>query len=78
MVAQPKKGLAVPCGLPCAFPPRTLKYWVGVQQGQSYVMGRTFFFFNWDSLHPKLNSHNEAWSYKKRNTKKITGYRKSV
>ena len=30
------------------------------------------FFFNWDSLHARLNSH------KKRSTKKITGYRKSV
>ena len=23
------------------------------------------FFFNWDSLHARLNSHYEAWSYKK-------------
>ena len=22
------------------------------------------FFFNWDSLHAKLNSHYKAWSYK--------------
>ena len=36
------------------------------------------FFLNWDSLHARLNSHCEAWSYKKRSTKKITGYRKSV
>ena len=36
------------------------------------------FFFNWDSLHARLNSHYEAWSYKKRSKKKITGYRKSV
>ena len=36
------------------------------------------FVFNWDSLHARLNSHYEAWSYKKRSTKKITGYRKSV
>ena len=38
-----------------------------------------FFFFNWDSLHARLNSHYEAWSYKKKkkkSTKKITGYRK--
>ena len=35
-------------------------------------------FFNWDSLHTRLNSHYEAWSYKKRSTKKITGHRKSV
>ena len=36
------------------------------------------FFFNWDSPHARLNSHYEAWSYKKRSTKRITGYRKSV
>ena len=28
------------------------------------------FFFNWDSLHARLNSHYEAWSYKKRSRKK--------
>ena len=37
-----------------------------------------FFFFNWDLLHARLNSHYEAWSYKKKKHKKITGYRKSV
>ena len=37
-----------------------------------------FFFFNWDSLHARLNSNYKAWSYKKRSTEKITGYRKSV
>ena len=37
-----------------------------------------FFVVNWDSLHARLNSHYEVWSYKKRGTKKITGYRKSV
>ena len=45
------------------------------------VKNRVFFFFfkfNWDSLHAGLNSHYEAWSYKQRSTKKITGYRKSV
>ena len=36
------------------------------------------FFFNWDSPHASLNSHYEAWSYKKKKTKKITGYGKSV
>ena len=30
------------------------------------------FFFNWDSLHARLNSHYEAWSYKKGSTKKVT------
>ena len=38
----------------------------------------TFFYFNWDSPHARLNRHYEAWSYKNRSTKRITGYRKSV
>ena len=37
-----------------------------------------FFFFNWDSLHARLNSHYKAWSYKKKKHKKITAHRKSV
>ena len=37
-----------------------------------------FFLFNWDSPNARLNSHYEAWSYKKKSTKKTTGYRKSV
>ena len=44
---------------------------------QSLVMCNTseassffFFLFNWDSLHATLNSHYEAWSYKKKNTQK--------
>ena len=36
------------------------------------------FFYNWDSVHARLNSHYEAWSYKKKSTKNIIGYRKSV
>ena len=36
------------------------------------------FFFNWDSLHATLNSHYKAWSYKKKEHKKIKAYRKSV
>ena len=36
------------------------------------------FFSNWDSLHARLNSHYEAWSYKKKKHKKITAKRKSV
>ena len=35
-------------------------------------------FFNWNSLHARLNSRYEAWSYKKKKHKKITAYRKSV
>ena len=35
-------------------------------------------FFNWDSLHSKLNSHYEACSYNKKDHKKIKVYRKSV
>ena len=30
------------------------------------------------SLHAKLNSHYNTWSYKKGSTKKIMGYRKPV
>ena len=33
------------------------------------VMGPTFFFFNWDSPHPSLNSHYKACSYKKKKHK---------
>ena len=29
-----------------------------------------FFFFNWDSPHARLNSHYEAWSYKKKKVQK--------
>ena len=47
-----------------------------------FHFGQIFFLFfdflNWDSHHARLNSHYEAWSYKKRNTKRIAGYRKSV
>ena len=28
-------------------------------------------FFNWESLHARLNSHYKAWSYKKKKYKKI-------
>ena len=35
-------------------------------------------FFNRDSLHARLNSHYRAWSYKKREHKKIKAYRKSL
>ena len=36
------------------------------------------YFFNWDSLLARLDSHYEAWSYKKKNHKKITAYKISV
>ena len=35
---------------------------------------QTEFFFNWDSLHARLNSHYEAWRYKKEKHKKIKPY----
>ena len=44
----------------------------------SFGLLRYLFFLNWDSLHARLNSHYEAWCYKKKNHKKITAYRKSV
>ena len=30
------------------------------------------FFLNWDSLHARLNSHYQAWSYKEKKPKKVT------
>ena len=36
---------------------------------QSFLTGAPI-FFNWDSLHARLNSHYKAWSYKKKNHKK--------
>ena len=42
------------------------------ETGNSTELNIFFFFFNWDSLHARLNSHDEAWSYKKRSTKRIT------
>ena len=41
-------------------------------------MIQTPLFFNCDSLHARLNSHYEAWSYKKKKHKKITAYRKCL
>ena len=41
---------------------------------QFYVL----FLKNCDSLHARLNSHYEAWSYKKKKHNEITVYTKSV
>ena len=35
-------------------------------------------FFSVGRLHARLNSHSEAWNYKKKKHKKIKAYRKSV
>ena len=54
-------------------------WWEGVYMGDGGLyLGFFFLFFNWASLHTRLNSYYEAWSYKKRSAKKITGYRKFV
>ena len=37
-----------------------------------------FIFFNWYSLHARLNNHYEAWSYKKRKHKKVKAYKKPI
>ena len=34
-----------------------------------------FFEKNWDSLHARMNSHYEVWSYKEKKHKKIKAYR---
>ena len=44
--------------------------------GPNFVGCLNYFFFNWDSLHARLNSHYEAWSYKKKSAKKITRIKK--
>ena len=36
------------------------------------------FFFNWYSLHARLSSHYEEWSYKNWKHKKVKAYRKSI
>ena len=43
-----------------------------------YMVDYFFLFLNWYSLHARLSSHYEAWSYKKRKHKKVTSYRKSI
>ena len=37
-----------------------------------------YHFFNWDSLYASLDSHYEAWSYKKKKHTKIKAYKKSA
>ena len=44
---------------------------------QRLVYDSFLFFFNWYSLHARLNSRYEAWSYKKRKRKKVKAYKKS-
>ena len=48
--------------------------------GKSFHLPKSFmlFFVDWDSLHARLNSHYEAWSYNKITQKKIKACRKSV
>ena len=56
---------------------KTLPIDISVLQGSilGHLLFLTHIFFNWGSLHARLNSHYKAWNYKKRSTKKITGYR---
>ena len=51
---------------------------IKIKPNKMFPNSNFFFFFNWDSLHARLNSHFKAWRYKKGSTKKITEYRKSV
>ena len=46
----------------------------------TFLIQRAMFFSNffWDSLHATLNDHYKAWSYKKKQNKKIELYRKSL
>ena len=42
----------------------------------SYGISGQIFFLNWDSLRARLNSHYEAWSYKKKKHERVKAYRK--
>ena len=61
--------------------------WGNLEISRSFPYMQVFFFYffyflgeggDWDSLHARLNSHYEAWSYKKKKHKKIEAYRISV
>ena len=44
------------------FFPKTLKYWVGVQQGQSYFMGRRYpFSLGWPLFYSWCHNKNILW-----------------
>ena len=45
------------------------------------IKGKNFtflVFFNWNSPCARLNSHYEAWNYKKNKHKNVKAYRKSL
>ena len=44
---------------------------IKLQWSREYI----YSFFNWDSLHARLNYDYKAWSYKKKKHKKIKAYR---
>ena len=46
----------------------------------THILTDNFFLYkkNWDSLHPRLNTHCKAWSYKKKEHREIKAYRKSL
>ena len=58
--------------------------WALIQENQSlnsfyevcFSWSCSVSFFNWDSLHARLNSEYKAWKYKKKKNKKIKTYRK--
>ena len=50
----------------------------GYFEGLSVYGGLNKIFFNWDSFHARLTSRYKAWSYKKKEHKKIKAYRKSL
>ena len=45
-------------------------YWPLIKYLVDKYLRQPFFFFNWDSPHARLNSHYEAWSYKKKKAQK--------
>ena len=43
------------------FVPETLKYWVGVQRGHSYFMGRCLFSLGWPPFYRWYHDKNALW-----------------
>ena len=56
----------------------TKVYFTLKEHQKTLNMLKNDFFFNWDSLHPKLSSCYKVWCYKKKKHKKIKLSRKSI
>ena len=64
--------------LPIECFPLTYDHLIGFKSRINRHLLMVGFFFNCNSLHSRLNSHFNAWSYKKKKHKKIKEGRKSI